>query len=93
LDNNHPLVLADLGNTPRQDAILTGGIEFERDEKKVYATLPKAVRFLVQRVLTLPLPSVKIRFAGRTSLPLPPVARFALRSAGRLWTGRPADTL
>lgn len=30
------------------------------------------------------------RGANRTSLPLPPVERFASSTAGRLWTGRPA---
>ena len=46
---------------------------------------------MLQREYRPFLPSAMSLLADRTSLPLPPVARFADGSAGRLWTGRPVD--
>src|SRR5947207_11955975 len=62
------------------------GVEFRQQSTKVSSM--RYVFLLANR--RLPLPSGGGSPASRTSLPLPPVARFAIVGpTGRLWTGRP----
>jgi hypothetical protein len=67
----------------------TSGVEFLAQSTKVSERFPECATFLIAD-RRLPLPSDGGSPASRTSLPLPPVARFAqVGPTGRLWTGRP----